>query len=159
PAPRSRRSFISGVGRLVGAAGLSHFFPGAIERAFAQTAGGKERLIVRSVRPEDLETPVALLNSWITPNDWFYVRHHLYKPQVNARGWTRQVEGEVDRPPAPPLDELRRIPRAAATATLECAGNGGAFFAPPVAGIQWEKGAVGTARWTGTHLSDVLKQA
>ena len=43
--------------------------------------------------------------------------------------------------------------------TLECAGNGRAFFDPPVAGIQWGKGAVGTARWTGVRLADVLKRA
>ena len=41
--------------------------------------------------------------------------------------------------------------------TLECAGNGRAFFDPSVAGIQWEKGAVGTARFTGARMSDVLK--
>ena len=45
------------------------------------------------------------------------------------------------------------------TATLECAGNGRAFFDPPVAGIQWGKGAVGTARWTGVRMADVLKRA
>ena len=43
--------------------------------------------------------------------------------------------------------------------TLECAGNGRAFFDPAVAGIQWEKGAVGTARWTGVRLADMLKRA
>ena len=43
--------------------------------------------------------------------------------------------------------------------TLECAGNGRAFFDPPVAGVQWERGAVGNARWTGVRLADVLKRA
>ena len=43
--------------------------------------------------------------------------------------------------------------------TLECAGNGRAFFDPPVAGVQWTKGAVGTARWTGVRMADVLKRA
>ncbi len=45
------------------------------------------------------------------------------------------------------------------TATLECAGNGRAFYDPPVAGVQWTKGAVGTARWTGVRMADVLKRA
>jgi DMSO/TMAO reductase YedYZ molybdopterin-dependent catalytic subunit len=40
--------------------------------------------------------------------------------------------------------------------TLECAGNGRAFFDPPVAGVQWERGAVGTAGWTGVRLADLL---
>ncbi len=42
---------------------------------------------------------------------------------------------------------------------LECAGNGRAFFDPPVAGIQWTKGAIGNARWTGVRMADVLKRA
>ena len=45
---------------------------------------GKEKLIVRSMRPPDFETPVALLDSFITPNDAFYVRSHMPVPQVDA---------------------------------------------------------------------------
>jgi DMSO/TMAO reductase YedYZ molybdopterin-dependent catalytic subunit len=50
------------------------------------------------------------------------------------------------------------MPKHTVTVTLECAGNGRAFFDPPVAGIQWEKGAVGTARFTGARMADVLKK-
>ena len=42
---------------------------------------------------------------------------------------------------------------------MECAGNGRAFFNPPVAGVQWERGAVGTAAWTGVRLADLLSRA
>ncbi len=45
------------------------------------------------------------------------------------------------------------------TVTLECAGNGRVFFDPPVAGIQWRKGAVGTSKWTGVRLAELLKRA
>ena len=51
------------------------------------------------------------------------------------------------------------MPSATITADLECAGNGRAFFDPPVAGIQWAKGAIGNARWTGVRMADVLKRA
>ncbi len=124
-----------------------------------QRINGKERLIVRSLRPEDLETPVELLNSFITPNDLFYVRHHLPAPQTDANGWKLEVGGLVDRPGSISLEEIKRLPKASVTVTLECAGNGRAFFDPPVAGIQWEKGAIGTARWTGARLADILKKA
>jgi sulfite oxidase len=123
---------------------------------------GKERLIVRSLRPEDLETPVSLLNTWLTPHDLFYVRHHAYAPELDdaiTKAWTVRIEGAVDKPFSVTLDEIKRLPRATVTVTLECAGNGRAFFDPPVAGIQWEKGAVGTARWTGVRLADLLKRA
>jgi DMSO/TMAO reductase YedYZ molybdopterin-dependent catalytic subunit len=159
----SRRGFIAGAGQAGAAIGLSRLLPNDPEIVFAQTAiKGKERLIVRSIRPEDLETPVGLLNTWITPNDLFYVRHHSYAARVDeqaAKEWTVKVEGEVDRPLDLTLGELKKLPRATVTVTLECAGNGRAFFDPPVAGIQWEKGAVGTARWTGARLADVLKKA
>jgi sulfite oxidase len=130
--------------------------PGA---ALAQQLISKDRLIVRSGRPEDLETPVHLLDSWITPNDLFYVRSHFYTPMIDASSWRLQVDGDVERTLLLTLDDIRQMPSTTVTATLECAGNGRAFFDPPVAGIQWEKGAVGTATWTGVRLGDVLDRA
>src|SRR5687767_2266254 len=123
-------------------------------------APGKEKLMVRSLRPPDYETPVALLDSWITPVEHFYVRSHLpVPPGLDAKAWTLQVEGDVNTPLSLGLDELRKMPATTVTAVLECAGNGRAFFDPPVAGIQWGKGAVGNARWKGVRMADVLKRA
>jgi len=120
---------------------------------------GKEKLIVRSMRPPDFETPVALLDSFITPNDAFYVRSHLPVPTVDAATFALKIGGEVDSPLSLSVDEIKKLPAVTVTVTLECAGNGRAFFEPAVAGIQWEKGAVSTARFTGARLSDVLKRA
>ena len=88
-----RRDFLIGAGQLT--AGLT-LAPALLESAFAQTTvKGKEKLIVRSIRPEDLETPVSLLNTWITPNDLFYVRHHSYAAKVDVNEWKLTVDGEV----------------------------------------------------------------
>ncbi|HEU4390307.1 MAG TPA: sulfite oxidase [Blastocatellia bacterium] len=149
----TRRSFVGSA--LVGAAGFFY----TPRNSVAQTAGKSDKLIVRSVRPEDLETPVALLNSWITPNELFYVRSHLYAPEIKAGEWSLTVDGEVQHQLTLGLDDVRRMPRASAIVTLECAGNGRSYYEPPVAGVQWEKGAVGTARWTGVRLRDVLARA
>jgi DMSO/TMAO reductase YedYZ molybdopterin-dependent catalytic subunit len=116
-------------------------------------------MIVRSIHPENLETPVSLLNSWITPNDLFYVRHHIYAANVDVNEWKLTVGGEVQNPITLTLNELKSLPKHTVTVTLECAGNGRAFLAPPVEGIQWEKGAVGTARFSGARLVDVLNRA
>jgi DMSO/TMAO reductase YedYZ molybdopterin-dependent catalytic subunit len=152
----SRRDLLIGASQLGAGVALSQLLPDSV---FAQNViKGKEKLIVRSLRPEDLETPVNLLNTWITPNDLFYVRHHSYAAKVNADEWKLIVDGEVERPITLTLDELKKMPKATVTVTLECAGNGRAFYDPPVAGIQWEKGAVGTARWSGARLADVLKK-
>jgi DMSO/TMAO reductase YedYZ molybdopterin-dependent catalytic subunit len=121
--------------------------------------GKHARLIARSARPVDFETPVDLLDSFITPLDAFYVRGHMTTPAIDAHEWRLHVDGEVGASRTLSVADLRALPAVSVTATLECAGNGRAFFDPPVAGIQWRKGAVGTSRWTGVRLRDVLVAA
>ena len=161
--PFSRRDLL-GLAARAGAAGLAaqHL---SWTSLLAQTtrvgiAPGKEKLVVRSLRPPDYETPVALLDSWLTPIEHFYVRSHLpVPPGLDGTTWTLQIDGDVNTLSTLGLDDLRKMPATSVTAVLECAGNGRAFFDPPVAGIQWAKGAVGNARWTGVRMADVLKRA
>ena len=96
---------------------------------------------------------------WITSNDAHYVRSHLSVPNVELNNWNLTVEGEVNRPLKLTMRDIRGFQEVTRTVTLECSGNGRAFADPPVAGLQWEKGAVGTARWTGIPLRDVLMKA
>ena len=152
----TRRSFLAHVCRLGGAALLGT--AGSRERAFGAQLPNDQR-IIRSARPEDLETPPHLLTSWITPTELFYVRSHFYTPVIRETEWKLVIDGDVDRPFELSLGELRRLPSTSAVVTLECAGNGRAFFEPPVAGVQWEKGAVGTAEWQGVRLADILARA
>jgi DMSO/TMAO reductase YedYZ molybdopterin-dependent catalytic subunit len=159
PARISRRSVLAMPGRLLGAIAAIPLLPSLNRVAYAQTGADKSELIVRSARPQDLETPVALLDSWLTPNHRFFVRSHLYAPEIDIRQWRLTVAGEVERPLTLTLDELRTLPEENRVVTIECAGNGRAYYDPPVAGVQWQKGAVGTARWTGVRLADVLARA
>jgi len=125
-----------------------------------QAAEIKKDLIIRSESPADFETPVQLLDrGWITPNDAHYVRSHLPFPNVQLNNWNLRVEGEVNRSLELTMRDIRSFQQVTRTVTLECSGNGRAFADPPVAGLQWEKGAVGTARWTGIPLRDVLMKA
>jgi DMSO/TMAO reductase YedYZ molybdopterin-dependent catalytic subunit len=159
PALVSRRSVLAMPGRLVGAIAATRLLPSIVRAAQAPTNVDKPGLIVRSARPQDLETPVALLDSWLTPNERFFVRSHLYAPDIDLTRWRLTVEGEVENPLSLRLDELRTLQEQSRVVTIECAGNGRAFYEPPVAGVQWQKGAVGTARWTGVRLADVLARA
>lgn len=154
----SRRQALGAVARATAGAAAWLTLPEAVR---AQALAGKDpRLIARAVRPPDFETPVALLDSFITPTSHFYVRSHLpVPPVIDAATWTLRVGGEVATPLTLSLDALRAMPSTTVTVTLECAGNGRAFFDPPVAGIQWGRGAVGTARWTGVRLADLLRRA
>jgi len=151
-----RRTFLAAVGRAVPGASAAILLPSIAD---AGQALSKARLIARSARPEDLETPVHLLTSWITPNDLFYVRSHFYTPSIEPGAWTLRIDGDVDHPIELTLGDIRRLPSTTRVVTLECAGNGRALFDPPVAGVQWERGAVGTAAWTGVRLADVLRRA
>jgi DMSO/TMAO reductase YedYZ molybdopterin-dependent catalytic subunit len=156
----SRRQWLELAARTSALGAFAQYAPVTLLAQGSRVPAGKEKLIVRSVRPPDYETPVALLDSWITPVEHFYVRQHMpVPPGLDAATWTLQIEGEVDTPVTLTLDDLRKMPAATITMVLECAGNGRAFFDPPVAGIQWEKGAVGNARWTGVRMADLLKRA
>ena len=156
-----RREFLRTGARLLGAAALASAGPHWLERAAAQdvVVPGKEKMIVRSLRYMDLEMPVHLLDSWLTPVELFYVRNHLPLPSVNLAEWRLAVTGEVERPLELTLAELEKPEPATVTNTMECAGNGRAFYHPRVPGIQWTRGAVGNATFTGARLADVLRRA
>jgi sulfite oxidase len=159
--PWRRRDFLTRAAQMGVILGAGRVMPGGLSNVLLAQAGtgASERRLVRSARPQDMETPVALLDSWITSNEIFYVRSHLYTPSIDPASWTLSISGEVERPLKLTMSDLRRLPSVTLPVTLECAGNGRAFFEPPVAGVQWQKGAVGNARWTGVRLADVLKRA
>lgn len=120
---------------------------------------GKRSMLVQNDFPEDLETPAEYLNTWITPNDAFFVRQHLPRPKVDAASWRLKVGGMASNPLTLTLDDLKRMPQVKVPATLECAGNGRANYRPKVPGLQWSKGAMGNAEWRGVRVADLLKRA
>jgi len=121
---------------------------------------GKRPMILHNDRPEDLETPLRYFDSWITPVDAFFVRQHIPRPgPIDTAAYRLTVNGMVSKPAQLSLDDLRKLPQYTVPATLECTGNGRAFYTPKVPGIQWGRGAVGNAEWRGPRLSDVLKLA
>jgi sulfite oxidase len=116
-------------------------------------------MVVRSVRPEDLEMPMEGFSEFITPLDRFFVRTHVYTPRIDPSEWRLQVDGHVDTPLTMTLEDIRRMPAVELVSVLECAGNGRSFYEPSVPGLQWGHGAVGNGRWRGVRLADVLNRA
>lgn len=119
----------------------------------------KRDMLVRSVRPEDLEMPLSGFSDYITPVEHFFVRTHVYAPTVNVSEWRLKVEGEVASPLTLTLEDLKALRPVELIGVAECAGNGRGFYEPSAAGLQWGNGAVGNARWRGVRLADVLKRA
>ncbi len=115
-------------------------------------------LIVREQDPLNLEMPFSSLNSFITPNELFYVRCHFPIPEIKAADWRLKIEGAVKKPLELTYDELLAMEAQTITATLECAGNNRIFLEPKVKGVQWELGGVGNASWKGVPLSAVLER-
>jgi DMSO/TMAO reductase YedYZ molybdopterin-dependent catalytic subunit len=117
-------------------------------------------MILHNDRPEDLESPGEYLDSWLTPVDSFFVRQHLPRPEdIDPKTFKISISGMVSRPMEIPLADLRQLQQYTVPATLECTGNGRGFYTPKVPGIQWKRGAIGNAEWTGPALSDVLRAA
>jgi sulfite oxidase len=156
----SRRDFLKQVSGAMAAAGA---VPPLLTWAAAGSRveiPGEEDLIVRSARFLDLETPPEFFNSWITPVPRFFVRNHMHEPStLDPDTWRLTIGGEVEKPLTLSLADLTKLEKHLVINTLECAGNGRAFQQPHVPGIQWQKGAVGTARFTGPRLRDLLQRA
>src|ERR1700693_6037999 len=77
----SRRAFIVHVG--AAAALLTSGSP-ALSQSTPTAVPGKERLIVRSPRPVNLETPLKELTSEVTPVELFYVRNNYDGPEIDS---------------------------------------------------------------------------
>src|SRR5271166_2072059 len=157
----SRRAFLKHISSAALAArAIPPLLTWALPQGQAVDFPGEDGMILRSFRFVDLETPVEYFNTWLTPVAHFFVRNHMYEPtQLDAKEWRLTVGGEVEKPLTLSLAELSRIETHSVVNTLECAGNGRSLHRPQVPGIQWGRGAVGTARFSGPRLRDVLQRA
>ena len=118
-------------------------------------------LTVLNDRPWNVETPPQLLNEAVTSADRLFIRNNGLPPQnPDPTRWSLEISGEsVKNPQTFTLQELKeQFNHFTYQLTLECGGNGRAEFNPPAKGNQWTTGAVGSPRWTGVRLKDVLNR-
>lgn len=113
-------------------------------------------LISRQHSPENLESPSSVFDSYLTPDDLFYVRNHFEVPELEVRAWRLAIEGAVEQRREFDYRELLALPSRTVVATLECAGNSRTFLPQQSKGVQWSLGAVGNAEWTGVPLPSIL---
>lgn len=122
---------------------------------------------VFTVRGTNAETNFAALRETglLTPAERFFVRNHTVTPRIEAVDWRLKVWGDGLKGPAVEFtyDELRALPAVTRTSFVECAGNARSYYASQqnqqVSGTAWTLGAIGTARWRGARLGDVLHRA
>ncbi len=116
-------------------------------------------LIIREREPVNLEYPFDQLDTFLTPNDLFYIRSHFKAPVLDRHEYKLTIGGAVGKPFTISYEELLAMPSVTRPATLECAGNGRIFLVPQVKGAQWQLGGISTAEWTGVPLSALLERA
>jgi DMSO/TMAO reductase YedYZ molybdopterin-dependent catalytic subunit len=161
----SRREFLSQISSAALLAGSAPMLSWALPQSQAVSSqavpfAGEDGMVLRSFRFIDLETPVEYFNSWLTPIPHFFVRNHMSEPvELDAQQWRLAIGGEVEKPITLNLSDLSKLEMHAVVNTLECAGNGRSLQRPQVPGIQWGKGAVGTARFSGPRMRDLLQRA
>ncbi|MBB3458158.1 DMSO/TMAO reductase YedYZ molybdopterin-dependent catalytic subunit [Rhizobium sp. BK313] len=90
------------------------------------------------------------MNTFITPNDKFFSISHFNRPTIDEKSWSLDIGGLVKKPFKLTLADIKARPRQEVVFTVECSGNHGfPFFT----------GGIGNARWAGTPLAPILKEA
>ena len=92
----------------------------------------------------------STLDSFITPNDEFFNVSHYNKPVIDQDTWKLEISGLVDNPMMLTIDDIKARPKQNVIFTLECSGNHG---------FPTFTGAIGNAKWAGTPLAPILKEA
>ncbi|MDA5095809.1 sulfite oxidase [Aliiroseovarius sp. KMU-50] len=164
----NRRGFLKGAGLATMSAMVGATIPfhknmpaGLIPAAFASedVLAGKDGLTLLNDRPVNAETPPHLLDDAITPTVRHFIRNNGIPPaDMMMDSWTLNVDGLVDNPMTYSIADLKsKFEVVTRALTIECGGNGRAFFNPPAKGNQWTYGAVACSEWTGVRLKDVLE--
>jgi DMSO/TMAO reductase YedYZ molybdopterin-dependent catalytic subunit/mono/diheme cytochrome c family protein len=125
----------------------------------AGVALGAELLREQVSRPLDAEATMEAMSPWETPIEGFFVRSHFDVPVVHRESWSVAIDGLVEHPMTLTLPELEALGVKSEHAVLECSGNGRGQQVPHVPGIQWQRGGVGNAAWSGVPLKVVLAKA
>ena len=119
-------------------------------------------LVFISERPANAEVPPSLLcDSFLTPNELFFVRHHFPVPP-GADGVTVSTAGLPGSISLSVSDLKTKFQQREVIATIQCTGNRRTgFFSVQgtpgkVKGLTWGVGAISTAKWRGVLLRDVI---
>ncbi|KAL3425158.1 oxidoreductase molybdopterin binding domain-containing protein [Phlyctema vagabunda] len=135
----------------------------AIDDPFTSDPTRDARLRTLTARPCNAETPGEGLAEFLTPNELFYVRNHMWVPVVQEPEHNLTVELPNGDERVYTMKELKeRFKQYKVTATLQCAGNRRndmTKHARQTNGLQWNAGAISSAEWEGVKLRDVLADA
>lgn len=134
-----------------------------IDDPFSSDPKRDERLLVHTERPCNAETPIEELDTYITPNETFYVRNHLWVPELDESKHKLLIELYDGTEKEYTIKELKeKFKEVKVTATLQCSGNRRRHMTEEsrsTNGLQWHVGGISNAEWTGVRLRDILEDA
>ncbi|WP_165356743.1 sulfite oxidase [Nocardioides zhouii] len=166
----TRRGFLTAAAAVGGAA----LAPASVWRAAPASATAP--FILKPTPPayfKDFGTNAEMLwssvepQAYLTPQSRLFVRNHTSTPPIDRTTYALRVYGDglaTPRTEGEALSlsfaDLQALPHHELTSVIECTGNGRSFFKSQqdqtVSGTAWTLGAVGTVRWSGVLLRDVL---
>lgn len=97
----------------------------------------------------NLDTRTFDRTKFITANEDFYLVQHYGTPPVDPAAYSLKLTGMFNKPLALTLDDLRKRPRFEQIVGWECGGSSPATL----------NRLSGNAKWTGTRLRDLLRDA
>jgi DMSO/TMAO reductase YedYZ molybdopterin-dependent catalytic subunit len=112
---------------------------------FTDIPGGK---INTNPGPDRRTLDTRTITGPLTPRDQFFTIQHYGHPKIDPAAFRLRISGQVDKPLALTVDELRKMKSAEIMFGFECSGNRG-----PVQGLS------SCGRWTGVPLRTVLGAA
>ena len=138
-----------------------------IEDPFVSDPERDQRLRFITHKPCNAETKQdELSDSFLTPNEVFYVRNHMWVPEVKeeeAEDYDLSIELPCGDTKSYTLRDLKqKFKQHTVTAVLQCSGNRRKDMtdqAKKTNGLQWTVGAISCAKWEGVLLRDVLADA
>jgi DMSO/TMAO reductase YedYZ molybdopterin-dependent catalytic subunit len=148
----NRRKFVAAAGGTAVAAAAAGVGGGLLISKRFDVGTSTVKLAPPAIKPVPVPKGISLdipgLSPFYTPDATFYrVDTSLVIPQVSPQAWQLRIHGMVDRPVTLTFDDLMKLPMVEHDITLTCVSES-------VGG-----GYIGNARWQGTLLANVLRQA
>ncbi len=102
--------------------------------------------------------PIQDLKGIIVPNGLFFSRCHGGVAHIDPNEHRLMITGLVEKPLVLTMKELKRYPSVTRTHFIECPANGGQEWrGPQYNSVQFAKGFMSCAEWTGVYIKDILK--
>ena len=89
------------------------------------------------------------LKEFTVSNDQFFAVQHYNVPKLDPAAYKLRIEGLVDKPMELSLEDIKKRPRVEQVIGFECSGNNNTRGNP----------LIGNAKWAGTPLAPILKEA